>query len=175
MWHPRRTRSWRSLTRTAGILVLLVVYLGTVIGFPLPAARGEGAPVRPCGCGPLDRCQNECCCCRAAPAPAVGTEDTAAPGTYPHCKGSAAKPSRPCCSTSSAFLSSGVRWVAGVAAQKCRGVSNAWVSLGAVLPAPPAHPGLPVEPPSCRVAPLAESLVFHPSAPPLPPPRPSHA
>ena len=150
MRHTRGTGFWRSLPRRAGRLVLLLVYLGTVIGFPLPSSGREDSPTRACGCTALSQCEGQCCCCHAGDTAKV----------------------RPCCAGGSAGRATGARWVVGVAAQKCRGMSSIWVSLGAVFPAPPAASGRPApEPQAGRLVHPESHLVSHLSTPPVPPPR----
>jgi hypothetical protein len=92
---------------------------------------------------------------------------------------SAPSPARTCCheTTSPAAKPApsdgpaGPRWVSGLAALKCRGLSTLWVSSGAVLPPPALLSWAPVWPP-------AGSLAYHDAAPlpvlscpPEPPPR----
>jgi len=110
------------------MIAVLLAYLVSAVGFPLPAISGD-ASVGPCGCSTEERSLHQCCCCHAD-----GTPSCCAP-----------KP-RSCCSThQSQSGSSNIRWVSAAAAQKCRGMSSEWVSLGAVLPPPPAPVIAPID------------------------------
>jgi hypothetical protein len=141
---PRRQiLCWRLLLRRTGIAAVLLVYVAAATGFPVPASSDPKSATRACGCSALDRCEGECCCCQAGGAKA-----------------------RPCCAGKSAS-----RWVVGVMAQKCRGVTSAWLALGAALPARPVVSAVTFEDGGPRLTHPEEVAISHPLTPPLPPPR----
>jgi hypothetical protein len=66
----------------------------------------------------------------------------------------------------------GVRWVAGIAAMKCRGHSTIWVSTGSVLPAPARLDWQPNFDLAGWVGRHNDVASPRPAIPPDPPPRP---
>jgi hypothetical protein len=66
---------------------------------------------------------------------------------------------------------SGVRWVPGVSALRCQGLTTLWVTTGTTLPPPPAVGWAPCETPEGSLhAPDAVACVLA-RTPPIPPPR----
>jgi hypothetical protein len=130
---------WRALRRRLCSGVTLLAYFIAAIGFPLPqtlahAMNACGEQV--CCCGTAVECKASGCgcshetapqpeseppaCCKEKPAASCRVKE--APATHEPTK----SPRNPKADT--------VRWVVGIAAQKCRGGATEWVSTAAALP-----------------------------------------
>src|SRR5206468_9015527 len=122
-----------------GVGLLLISYLIAVVGFPIPAAR-EGASFscsqRPCGCLSAEECRHCCCAKETAgssgdtPPCEASAEQTTSCHGCPSCGGHGEAEST-CCGKPSA---TSVRWVTGVSALACKGLSLLWVSAGVSFP-----------------------------------------
>jgi hypothetical protein len=155
-----------------------------------------------CGCADAEQCWRHCCCFtpqeKLAWAKAHGitppayAERPAAQGWHtarlrdreqaetttcacaqhrPDAKGCCETASRPV-EKSSTKASTGSRWVVGVAALRCRGLTSLWLSAGAVLPPPATASWCPYWPlaGTLEVAGIAAPRLAQ--RPPAPPPRP---
>jgi hypothetical protein len=142
---------------------VLVSYLLTATGFPLPTVRSAaGGPAFPCqhhacGCVDAEQCWQSCCCLSVeerlawarsqnieppAPPPSSGwrskrlrDQEDSCPSCV-KCKPVPDEPSSPH-AASSEGENTGKSMVTGIGALQCRGASTLWVSTGAVLPATP--------------------------------------
>lgn len=183
----RRQWFWRSLCRRVGAGLTLLAYVITAFGLPLPAdsaARTAGAAA--CGCTG-DECGDAGCCCakhgRAArPAQQAKSCCTGQPGcTMPCCRHDAPTerspqdhppaPSHDGESSDDDVPATGVRWVIGIAAMKCRGHSTLWVSAGVVLPPPVPCADSPALDPTGWLSWSSEISFTADLLPPIPPPR----
>lgn len=153
MFSLRRTTGRRLFFRRSRIVLVLFAYLATVFGFPHYSARSSNEiPASVCGgdsCG-CDRdavANGSCCCAGKRTSNAIAPEPT--PVSEPCCAPEASA----CCETdqndvpapgSDAIPVSVVhspkrspwRWVSGISAMHCLGVSVLWITTGAVLPLP---------------------------------------
>jgi hypothetical protein len=147
----RRHFNWRRWSHRLAVLLGLLAYAAATFGFPV-LARGKAG--HDCGCPPARQKARACCC-----HPAAGCCGGAAPS---------------CCATEDETEpeeGATVRWVAGVSALTCKGLSTLWLAGGAVLPPPQAVSWSPEEGALFWLAPMSEAA-FRLALPwPLPPPR----
>ena len=155
-----------------------------------------------CGCHNAEDCWHHCCCFSHAehlawahdhhmeppthaesasavePASDPPSCTTAAKGCCHHHAGAAACGSSPPTQTGSHApenAKAGFRWVAGISAFRCHGLSPFWVSASPALPSFPEPMSPPELPPSDSLAcgDVFPTALDHP--PPVPPPRPNQA
>jgi hypothetical protein len=142
------------------------------------AGDGELAPsdAKPVRANPGLRIPGSCCSPRKTKSGPATTEHPAccSGGNHrPACcvKPTAATPPEPPSRVSDA----GVRWVPGLSAPSCQGVTTYWVTGGAALPPPPAVSWGPRLDPAGWLPLLDSFTSLLPSVPPDPPPRTSRA
>jgi hypothetical protein len=153
--------------RRLGATVTLVAYLATAFGVPMPANGGAAAA---CGCASVEVCDGGSCCC-SSHKPASRHSGC--------CSRSVHRPMS-CCQHHTSTqadapeqdeTTSGVRWVTGIAAMKCRGHSTLWVATGVLLPVPaPDAAESPLAPTGWALLPDARAISTL-RIPPDPPPR----
>jgi hypothetical protein len=116
--------------------VALLAYLAAAIGFPLPKAAARpaaaGCGQRVCCCGTAAQCKASGCGCGHQSAPPVEKAPPACCAKKPVAKST-------CCTPAPAKApgkdkQAPVRWVPGMAAQKCGGGGVEWISANAALP-----------------------------------------
>jgi hypothetical protein len=139
----------------------LVIYLAAMIGVPLPmpqvAGQHRGTPFpcqnHHCGCASAEQCWRSCCCYSpqerlawakahgvTMPADARAELERASHDDHEHAgccdlaAGDHAADGHACGQCKNHEDTSGVRWVLGVQAQKCQGLTLLWVAIGATLP-----------------------------------------
>src|ERR1051325_1559736 len=118
----RRARIvWHLQARRLIAAVTLLAHLAGTIGLPAPAASARtscGQAASACCCGTAEQCRSSGCGCPHSPA--LVPVESEMPAC---CSKKANKPAEPsCCATlppKSAVKK--VRWIPGIAAQKCRG------------------------------------------------------
>jgi cell division septation protein DedD len=144
---------WRNLRRRLISAVTLLGYLVAAIGFPVPESKASSNPCgeRVCCCGSEATCQASGCGCPDSPlAPHVELAPQEAPvvdgrSPAPHtpaaprscCSKSTSESTKPSVAptgTPSKAQGNAFRWVVGIAALKCKGISTSWLSSGAALP-----------------------------------------
>jgi hypothetical protein len=154
-----RNPLWRVWPRRLLSGVTLLAYVVAAIGFPVPqtpAQTGSGCGQQVCCCGTAVQCKASGCGCSHETAPEPEIEPPAC------CKKEPAATCRvkemPTTKGPSNPKRDTVRWVVGIAAQKCGGGATQWVSTAAALPTPapltwaPSWPfcySLPVTQQSC--------------------------
>jgi hypothetical protein len=197
----RRNTIWRPLRRRLCAAVTLLAYLLTALGIPLPAAarpKEDGASSccqNVCGCPAEERDRHQCCCFRAAAQQSEPRKEDAkktrsccdAPEPEPGCNSPCCREHPPADSDeddsepdqdepeNEPAPAQGPRWVLGISALQCQGLSTLWVASGAALP---PTPPLAWSPRLDRVAWLGISQTrshILSSDPPAPPPRLSQA
>lgn len=109
-----------------------------------------------------DLAEPSCTCCAASPKPERPT-------------------AKSCCTKSCCDHTSGsthvsakkvkVRWIAGLAARRCQGLSTVWTTVGAVLPPPPVASWNPCLRPTDHLVDIDGIALLPPRVPPDPPPR----
>jgi hypothetical protein len=145
--HPVR-ELWRRRLIAA---VTLLTYVACAIGFPLPesAASAHGSRQHACGCCTTEVCGAEGGCCCSRPVP----------------------PAPSCCTNPVPRTGTQITWVAGIAAQKCKGNATHWISADVALPGPEPTDWQPSWP-YCHAIPVSNERPFVIAADHLdPPPR----
>jgi hypothetical protein len=153
--------------------LVLCAYLATIFGYPLPASSQSSADssgaTHECGCSAAAQRSGDCCCAARSSCPACVTPSVA-PTKKKSCCESPQQPV-PTKPVGSSTAPVGVKWVLGIAAQKCQGLSTLWITTGAAIPpAPPLSWNPPVNF-LCWLSWPDTSICRLPVAPPEPPPR----
>src|SRR5438445_533558 len=131
----RRKHLGRYCSRCLLTGLAIVAYLTSTIGFPLPVSRArEQSPSsdcqgHQCGCPESDCSQQKCCC-----FPHGNKVDSTAVQEKPEiacssCERSATR--QPICAHQNGKHQSNVRWLLGVNALRCHGLSTLWIAAGA--------------------------------------------
>lgn len=162
MWGIRRYFRAASTTRSrrGGAALAMSAYLLAIVGFPVwqPAGKSNerfACQSRRCGCRTAEQCWNSCCCFtleeRIAWARANHAEipqhvlaraareknDKHVVAKTKACSHCAAK-QKTCCSPAKSATGKGrVVWVDSAQAQKCRGETSNWLTLGMPVFPPP--------------------------------------
>src|SRR5579871_2100545 len=160
----RQRAIWKPSLCWLGPRLALLSYFVAAFGFPLPTAptKDHSHPFpcqdHVCGCCNADDCWRHCCCFSHAehlawahdhhvepPAdaelvssvePASGCPPNATGCCHHHAGAAAHAPSQPVQPGGQAppHGKSGIRWVAGISAFRCHGLSPFWVSASPALP-----------------------------------------
>ena len=192
----RRNSSWVCFGRRLCAGLVLLSYLATASGVPLPLLPGKDLSQpfpcmdHACGCRSAEECWRHCCCFTPEEKFAWARRHGIEPPAYAERPGACcangaegADSLPPCCAGKSGACchaaehrpAAGRGWVIGLTALRCRGLSTVWVTTGSVLP--------PAAPLAWRPwPPLVATLSYpdrlpntHPPSPPDPPPRPRAA
>jgi hypothetical protein len=156
--------------------VVLLFYLATIFGFPLPASgKTIAGPVQACGCQMANQCGH---CCSSAGHGSGGCcgNPVAMPANPPKkacCQAKqGATPTQPANTDTeqSSAADSPVQFVLGVSALRCHGLSTHWMTAGGSAP-PPLILWNPELNPVALVCNLALSSLQRPIPPLEPPPR----
>jgi len=158
--------------------VTLLGYLVTAIGYPVsgaPAHAANACGQSVCCCGTAEQCKASGCGCPHH----HGEPETPAESDEPSCCSSKSKEHEPdgsCCVKKPAAKkptkqTQPIRWVIGMAAQKCKGGATHWVGAEAALPGPTPIDWQPSWP-YCHSLPILEEIpLVHVTHPIDPPPR----
>jgi hypothetical protein len=200
MLRPFWLFSWRLIGHRLAVGSAIAVYLGATLGLPLPAlsVKDHSIPFpcmgHACGCRDAEQCWRYCCCFTPAERFAWAEANSILPPVYaerpsiedsgelaatdncqmdsdhdhaPHCAACRAKHEK----AGPAKTSTHPRWIVGVAAMGCQGMSTTWISTGAVSRPPPIVTWNCFEPVVGRLLlprQTSDILLF---SPPVPPPR----
>jgi hypothetical protein len=188
-----RDSTWDSLGRRLCAGLVLVSYLATASGVPLPLPTDKDLSQpfpcqdHACGCRSAPECWRHCCCFtpeeklawahhHGIEPPAYAERPThhcadcdqdAEPSAHPCC----AARSGGCCHTSERLSAPGRGWVIGLTALRCRGLSTVWVTSSSVLPPLPPLAWHPWQPLDSTLSYPAGLLAARSLTPPDPPPR----
>jgi hypothetical protein len=183
---PRRRHTlWQRLRRRLCAGLVLVAYLLTAGGVPLPLLphkdRSQPFPCmdHACGCRSAEECWRHCCCYtpeeKLAWAHAYGIEPPAyaerpaAERPEPVCR-HCAEHEDACCRHRHHGPGRG-GWLLGARALECRGISTQWLSTGAVLPPGPGLTWSPWPAPAGSLSYPDHTTLVLSFGPPDPPPR----
>jgi hypothetical protein len=187
----RRSIPWRSLAHRLVSGLVLVGYLATVLGLPLPARAhklvDQPFPCQddPCGCQTAEQCWTACCCYTVEEHWAWARAHHIEPPDYalrPADDGWNTKPKNQCeedepacccCKTKcerETASKAAVRWVSGASSLRCQG-ANALGSMSVAVPPPPHLTWHPFPAFVGRFLPSDEFALAVPSTPLDPPPR----
>lgn len=166
----------------------LLSYSLTGLGIPLPATNIKDHSIHfpcedhACGCQSAEQCWQHCCCFSAEERWAWARSHHVEPPAYaerPHGEQTVHAHPTLCChdhqshptKVAQAKPHPSVRWVLGLSALQCSGLTTSWISLGALAPPPPVIRWSPCLLPAGWVLP-AELFPFTLAICPLdPPPR----